>query len=145
MPLGAPTRCDDHEQVVEETAAVWSVEVSEDAKGAVHIKGVKTYHADVSEASRQAVAAYFETRRLVDDRWPTIFDFLAGAIDAHEGFATRARLTRQEFSRQGDSGIPMTKDILVAYEHDAETLGTLLDGLKATCGLPDGYVPRSER
>ena len=99
----------------------------------------------MSEASRQAVATYFETRRLVDDRWPTIFGFLAGAIDAHEGFANRARLTKQEFSMQGDGGLPITKDLLVAYEHDAETLGTLLDGLKATCGLPDGYVPRSAR
>ena len=136
MPLGAPTRCDDHEQVVEETAAVWSVEVSEDAKGAVHIKGVKTYHADVSEASRQTVAAYFETRRLVDDRWPTIFDFLAGAIDAHND------LSRYVASAEESETVTVGA-VVGAVEHDTDALGGLLDALKAACGLPEGYEPRT--
>ena len=79
----------------------------------------------------EAVAAYFETRRLVDDQWATIFDFLAGALDAHREFAHLGR--------------PITEDLIAGLEHDTHTLRTFLDGLKAACGLPDGYEPRSER
>ena len=60
------THYGDREKVEEETAALSSVEVGEDAKGVVHVKTVKAYHSDVDEASRRAVATYFETRRLID-------------------------------------------------------------------------------
>ena len=62
------THYGDREKVEEETAALSSVEVGEDAKGVVHVKTVKVYHSDVDEASRRAVATYFETRRLIDDQ-----------------------------------------------------------------------------